>query len=334
MGFQRIFGDSLSSITGGDQVLQPYAVGQSAASLGLVSGTTYTLGLEYTDNSDFQASARFEHRDSDDGNNTVVTASAAGKLSSALTTLARIEHANFANQTITARLNSSTSARLGLAYRNPHSDKFNGLLSYEYAINPSSTPDSLLVGAGSDEIQEHTLAVEGIYAPSWRWEFYGKYALRATNADLDSLGVSSTNAIHLGQFRATHRFAYRWDVTGEVRYITQPETNYDEVGFALEAGYYMTPELRLGLGYSFGSINDRSLGGSGFRSDDGPYIGVTFKVNELWNQFGLQEVAPPQQEESLIEADNSSPPGEPVSRSPVSSGDSTQVTQPTDGGEE
>lgn len=334
LGFQRIFGSSLSSITGGTQVLQPYAVGQSAASLGIVSGTTYTLGLEYTDNSDFQASARFEHRDSEDGNNTVVTASAAGKLSSALTTLARIEHANYSNQLITDRLNSSTSARLGLAYRNPHSDKFNGLLSYEYAINPSSTPNTLLVGAGSDSIQEHTLAMEGIYAPSWRWEFYGKYALRATNADLDSLGVSSTNAIHLGQLRATHRFAYRWDVTGEVRYITQPETSYDEVGLALEAGYYLTPDLRLGVGYSFGSINDRSLGGSGFRSDDGPYLGITFKVNELWDQFGLQQVAPEQQEESLVEADSSPPPAEPISRGPVSAEVTRTVTQTTDGGEE
>ncbi|EKV00326.1 hypothetical protein Lepto7375DRAFT_2433 [Leptolyngbya sp. PCC 7375] len=345
LGFQRIFGDSLSSITGGNRVLQPYAVGQSAASLGLVSGTTYTLGLEYTDSSDFQASARFEHRDSDDGNNTVITASAAGKLSDALTTLARIEHANFANQTITDRLNSSTSARLGLAYRNPQSDKFNALLSYEYAINPSSTPNSLLVGAGSDSIQEHTLAMEGIYAPSWRWEFYGKYALRATNADLDSLGVTSSNAIHLGQLRATHRFAYRWDITGEVRYITQPETNYDEVGMAIEAGYYLTPELRLGVGYSFGSVNDRSLGGSGFRSDDGPYLGVTFKVNELWDQFGLQQVAPQQQEESLIEADGS-PPVEPVSVVPASAttvndnvdnvdaANAAEGTQTTAGGEE
>ncbi|MEM8611919.1 MAG: TonB-dependent receptor [Cyanobacteria bacterium P01_H01_bin.105] len=342
LGFQRIFGDSLSSITGGSRFAQPYAVGQSAASLGLVSGTTYTMGLEYTDNSAFQASARFEHRDSEGGDNTVITASAAGKLSSALTTLARIEHANFANftnDTVTNRLNSSTSARLGLAYRNPHSDKFNGLLSYEYAINPSSTPNALLVGAGSDSIQEHTLAMEGIYAPSWRWEFYGKYALRSTNADLDSLDVTSSNAIHLGQLRATHRFAYRWDVTGEVRYITQPETNYDEVGFALEAGYYMTPDLRLGVGYSFGSVNDRSLGGSGYRSDDGPYIGITFKVNELWDQFGLQQVAPAQQEESLVEADGSPPSAEPVSVVPASDitdsvAPAAEVTQTTVGGEE
>ena len=300
-GFERIFGDSLSSITGGSRSVQPYAVGQSSASLGLVSGTTYTLGLEYTDNPDLQASGRFEHRDSDDGNNTVITAAVAGKLSPALSTLARFEHANYGNQVLTDRLNSSTSMKLGLAYRNPYSDKFNGLLSYEYAINPSSTPDEILTGTGSDDIQEHTLALEGIYAPSWRWEFYGKYALRATNADLDSLGVSASNAIHLAQMRATYRFAYRWDITGEVRYITQPEASFDEVGLALEAGYYLTPELRLGAGYSFGSASDRSFGGSGYRDDSGPYLAITFKVNELWDQFGLQPVAPPQQQESLVE---------------------------------
>ena len=51
-----------------------------------------------------------------------------------------------------------------------------------------------------DSIQEHTLAMEGIYAPSWRWEFYGKYGLRSSNANLSSLGLSSvSNTIHLAQ---------------------------------------------------------------------------------------------------------------------------------------
>ena len=87
------------------------------------------------------------------------------------------------------------------------------------------------------------------------------------------------------------------------------QTNYDEVGFALELGHYFTPDMRLGVGYSFGSAHDRSLGGRGYRSAKGIYFGITFKVNELWDQFGLQQVAPEQQEESL-------------------------VTQTTDGGEE
>ncbi|NEP16710.1 MAG: TonB-dependent receptor [Leptolyngbya sp. SIO4C1] len=307
LGVERIFGNSLSLLSSGAQFLQPYAVGQTAAALGLVDGTTYTVGIEYTDNPNFQASARFEHRDSDNGSNTLLTASAAGKLSPALTTLARFQYGNYANQTITGRLANTSSLRVGLAYRNPASDKFNGLLSYEYAVNPSSTPNSILLGAGSNSIEEHTLSAEAIYAPNWQWEFYGKYALRSTNADLDSLGVGLTNTIHLAQLRAAYRFAYRWDVVGEARYISQPSADYDEWGWAIEAGYYMTPDLRLGVGYSFGSADDRSFIGSGYRSDSGPYLAVTLKVNELLNQFGLQEVAPVQQEESLIEASAAEP---------------------------
>ncbi|MEM9164099.1 MAG: TonB-dependent receptor, partial [Cyanobacteria bacterium P01_F01_bin.4] len=256
------------------------------------------------------ASARFEHRDSDDGSNTVLTATAAGKLSPALTTLARFEYGNYSNQLITGRLANTSSLRVGMAYRNPYSDKFNALLSYEYAVNPSSTPNSILLGAGSNSIQEHTLALEGIYAPSWQWEFYGKYALRSTNADLDSLGLDTTTTIHLAQLRAAYRFAYRWDVVGGVRYITQPSANYDEWGLALEAGYYLTPDLRLGVGYSFGSADDRSFQGGDFRADSGPYLGITYKVNELFNQFGRQDISPPQQEESLVEASAPPPPEE------------------------
>ncbi|MEO0540375.1 MAG: hypothetical protein AAFZ80_05855, partial [Cyanobacteria bacterium P01_A01_bin.105] len=127
------------------------------------------------------------------------------------------------------------------------------------------------------------------------------------NADLNSLGVGVNNAIHLAQLRAAYRFAYRWDILGEVRYVTQPSASFSEVGWALEAGYYMTPDLRLGVGYSFGSADDRSFSGSGYRSDEGPYLSVNFKVNELFDQFGAQEfdrqpVAPPQQQESLVEA--------------------------------
>ncbi|MEM8804676.1 MAG: TonB-dependent receptor [Cyanobacteria bacterium P01_G01_bin.38] len=327
LGVERVFGDSISLLSSGEQFLQPFAVGQTSSSLGLVDGTTYTVGAEYTDNPNFQASARFEHRDSDDGSNTVLTATAAGKLSPALTTLARFEYGNYSNQLITGRLANTSSLRVGMAYRNPYSDKFNALLSYEYAVNPSSTPNSILLDAGSNSIQEHTLALEGIYAPSWQWEFYGKYALRSTNADLDSLGLDTSTTIHLAQLRAAYRFAYRWDVVGEVRYITQPSVNYDEWGLALEAGYYLTPDLRLGVGYSFGSADDRSFQGGDFRADSGPYLGVTYKVNELFNQFGRQDISPPQQEESLVEA-SAPPPPEETAAEPATEAGTTSPTGP------
>ncbi|MEM9089202.1 MAG: TonB-dependent receptor [Cyanobacteria bacterium P01_F01_bin.53] len=301
LGYERVMGEGLGIISTGERFEQPFAVGQSAAALGISPGSTYSVGLEYLDNSRFQASARAEFRDSDNnGDNTVLTAALAGKLSPSITALGRYEYANYANQTFTERFNNSSSLRLGMAYRNPSSDKFNALLSYEYATNPALTINS----AGSDDIDEHTLAAEAIYAPNYRWEFYGKYGLRYTNADLSSLGLSSvSNTIHLAQLRTAYRLGYRWDLAGEVRYISQPSVDYDETAFALETGYYLTPDLRFGVGYSFGAANDRSFQGSGYRDEDGFYLAATFKVNELFNGFGLQDPSPAQQTESLVSAD-------------------------------
>ncbi|MEL6813866.1 MAG: TonB-dependent receptor [Cyanobacteria bacterium J06598_3] len=304
LGYERVVGEGLGIISTGERFEQPFAIGQSAAALGISPGSNYSVGLEYLDNSRFQASARAEFRDSDNnGDNTVITASMAGKLSPAITALGRYEFADYANQTFTDRFGSTSSLRLGMAYRNPSSDKFNALLSYEYATNPALTINS----PGNDDINEHTLAAEAIYAPNYRWEFYGKYGLRYTNANLSSLGLSSVdNTIHLGQLRAAYRLGYRWDIAGDVRYISQPSVNYDETAFALETGYYATPDLRLGVGYSFGAANDRSFQGSGYRDDGGFYVAASFKVNELFNGFGLQDAAPAQQTESVVEADGAS----------------------------
>jgi hypothetical protein len=300
LGFERIINDAFTTTGAGQQFAQPFAVGNlGATALGLQSGTSYSVGLEYTDNPNFQASARIEHRDSLAGDNTVLSAAAAGRVSPSLTTLFRYQQANYANQTITGRLGNSSSLKLGLAYRNPSNDIFNGLLSYEYRRNPSTTPTSLLIDSAIGST-DHTFAFEGIYAPNWQWEFYTKYAFRVNNATLAE-DFSTSSTIQLAQFRATYRFAYRWDVLGEVRWITQPSAGYSETGLALELGYYLSPDLRLGLGYSFGSVNSDGFGGSGYRSAGGVYFGVQIKVNELLNDFGLQTVTPAQQSESYVD---------------------------------
>ena len=300
LGLERIMGDAFNLTGAGQEFEQPFAVGQSAAALGLLSGTTYIAELEYTNNPNFQASGQLQIRDSeDDADNTVIGLAAAGKITPALTGLLDFELSNFANQTITGELGNTANLRLGLAYRNPHSDFFNGLLSYEYRGNPFTTPDTITFGEESGST-DHTFSLEGIVAPSWQWELYGKYAFRLSETTA-AQDFSTTNFINLGQFRATYRFAYRWDVTGEFRLISQSEADYFETGAALELGYYLTPELRLGLGYSFGRANDDSFGGNGSRTANGPFFGVSFKVNELFDGFGRQPVSPPQQEESLIE---------------------------------
>ncbi|MBW4488713.1 MAG: OprO/OprP family phosphate-selective porin [Trichocoleus desertorum ATA4-8-CV12] len=296
LSYEHIFSNLLGRTAAGERFAQPFATGQGAAALGLLSGDSYGVGLEYTDNPNFKASARFEHRTSSAGSNTVISAAAAGKVSPALTALARYQQASASNQLL-AVLGDTANFKLGLAYRDPRSDRFNALLRYEYRLNPATSPETFLFGRRDDDATDHLFAAEAIYAPDWRWEFYGKYALR-NSTSYRAQDLSNTNTISLAQLRTTYRLGYRMDVAGEVRWLTQPATDYSELGWVVEAGYYLTPNLRLAAGYSFGDVDDRDFNGD--RSRGGLYLGLNLKLNELFDGFGLQKTTPRQQQESQV----------------------------------
>jgi hypothetical protein len=285
--YEHLFGGLLGQTAAGIQFAQPFAVGQSAASLVAQSGDSYSVGIEYTGSQDFQASARYQYRSSRDGTNTVINAAATGKLSPALTAMVRYQQAGTANQRLVG-LADTANLKVGLAYREPNDDRFNALLRYEYRKNPATTPDTILFGTGTGSA-DHLFGLEAVYAPNWRWEFYGKYALRRSTTFLAS-DFANSSVVSLGQLRATYNFSYSWDVTGEVRWLSQPSANFNELGLLLEAGYYLTPNLRLSAGYSFGEARDRDLGQS--RSAGGLYLGLTVKLNELFDGFGMQKAVP------------------------------------------
>lgn len=285
----------------GQQFSQALAVGQSNSVLGIINGNIYSIGMEYKDKSDFQASAKFEYRDNERRRDTNLNANLAGKINESFTALATFDRFNVANSAL--NLNASTKLRLGLAYRNPESDKFNALLRYEYRQNPSIIPDTILFGSGTGT-EDHVFATEAIYAPNWRWEFYGKLALRDATTFLAEDFINHST-IGLGQLRATYRFAYQWDISGEGRFISQPSANYHENGLAIELGYYPLSDLRLSAGYSFGDANDRDL--TGYRSQSGPYFGVTVKLNGIFDAFGQPKFKPSrsQAKEQLANPENS-----------------------------
>lgn len=264
--YEHVFGDFFGRTGAGTQFPQPFAPGQSASSIGVDGGDSYSVGLDYTDNPNLQANARYEHRNSSGGSNTVISASATGKITPSLTALARYQQANSSNQTLEG-LGTTRELKLGLAYRDINSDKFNALLRYEYRKNPSTTPETILFGSGTGS-EDHTFALEAIYAPSWQWEFYGKYALRSSTSYLAN-DLVGTSTINLAQARATYRPGYKWDLVGEARWINQPSAGYSETGLVIEAGYYLTPNLRLASGYVFGNVDDDGFSGSRSSSGQG-----------------------------------------------------------------
>ena len=309
LAYEQVFNNISGLSAAGPQFVQPFAVGSGASSLLVTSGRSFSVGLSYTDNPDLQASARFENRSSAEGSNTVFTASALGRLSPAVSVLFNYDLASAANSTLEG-LGTSSTLKVGLAYRDPYNDQLNALLRYEYRRNPSSTPDTVLFGADIGA-EEQLFAAEAIYAPNWRWELYGKYAFRTSTTRIGGIGDSdtggyddfvATSSVQLAQIRATYRLGYAWDIVGEARWISS-SAGYTEIGAALELGYYPTPDLRLSVGYSFGSASDRDFTGTN-RSAGGIYFGITAKLNSLFDGFGLQEVAPHQQQESVVETDS------------------------------
>lgn len=302
LGYERVFNSIFGGTAAGTQFSQPFAVGTGGSSVGTIDGNTYTIGLSYTDNPDLQASARFEHRDSSQGTNTVLNASAVGRISPALSTLFNYQLNRAANQNI-SNIGTTSNLKLGLAYRDPNDDRLNALLRYEHRINPNTLPTNALFGRSIDT-SEHLFSAEALYAPNWRWEFYGKYAFRTTqtriNLPADEGGdFVSNNSLHLAQLRATYRLGYSWDISGEARWFGGLG-DYSELGYALEAGYYPSPDMRIYGGYSGGGAYDDDFGVN--RSASGFYLGVSAKINSLFDGWGLQDIAPEQQQESAQES--------------------------------
>ena len=293
LGYEKVFSTFGNETAASTQFSQPVAVGSGAAALGLAGGESYSVGLSYTDSADFQASTRFEHRNSSRSSNTVFNVSAVGRLSPALTVLGDYRLAKAANQGLSG-LGSTSLLKLGLAYRQPEDDRFNALLRYEYRTNPNSIPTNARAGSSTDT-QEHILSAEAIYAPNWRWELYGKYALRnsRTAINVTDSSFSSSSTVQLAQARATYRLGYRWDVVGEARWIGG--SGFSETGYSVEGGYYPLPDLRLSAGYSGGAV-DTDFGDD--RSSSGFYVGLTAKLSGLLNGFGSQPRNPYQQTES------------------------------------
>jgi hypothetical protein len=307
LGYERLFGDVNTYTAAGQQYSQPYAVGQSASSLALSGGNSYSVGFDYTDNPGFKVNGRYERRNATSGNNTLWSLSAAGKITPAVTALARFQQANAANQSIRG-LGDTSNLKVGLAYRDPNDDRFNMLFRYEYRQNPDVSTRSLLFGEGTGS-KVHLGAVEALYAPNFRWEFYGKFGLRSTKSTLGRESIGS-NLITLGQLRTTYRLGYAWDLGGEVRWINQSNSGANEIAYLLELGYYLTPNLRVAAGYSLGRTDDVDFEGS--RSRGGPYLGFTVKLNDLFG-WGVQRVAPKQQKESVVK----NPAEKPVIQGPV-----------------
>ena len=237
-----------------------------------------TFGLSWQPNEDFRASARYEYRDRD-GANRLLTVGAAGKITEGITAMSRFQ---LSRGGYAGKSNQAFDGMAALAIRPVKSDRMGVLFSYTHRStetqdgNAAPTRDSI-----------DSMSVDGYRQVTKRFEVYGHFAFRNSANGDPQLPFVSTSSF-LAQMRAQYQLTRRMDVAIETRMLLQPSSHTQRMTRAAELGYWVTPELRLGVGYNFTAAKE-PLGASGLPTRKGFYFTVTSKISRLFNLFGTSK---------------------------------------------
>lgn len=245
-----------------------------------------TFGGEWTPLEGFRANARYELRDRN-GFGQLLALGAAGKIGDNWTTLAR---GQFSKSSFNGRGGSSSDVTGAAAYRPLESDKYALLFSYNHRETYQQI-SSLISGnyQAATRSRYDTLSTDGIYQAGKNTEIYGRFALRF-NGSGDTTNQYVSALTYLGQARIQQRIDDSFDLALEGRWLAQPATNTFRRAAGAELGYWILPDLRLGLGYNFtqtNRINNPAFINNQFRS--GFYFTITSKLTNLFNLFGTSK---------------------------------------------
>ena len=237
-----------------------------------------TLGFSWQPNSDFRAFARYEYRDRS-GVNQLFAAGAAGKITEGITALSRFQ---MTRGSYAGKSNQAFDGMAALAIRPVNSDRMGLLFSYTHR---STTTADAGVTPTQDTID--SLSTDAYRQVTRRLEVYGHFALRrSANGDPQLPFVSTLS--FLAQARAQYQLTRRLDVAVETRMLFQPSSRTERLTHAAEIGYWVLPDLRLGVGYNFTAAKE-PLGASGLPTRRGYYFTVTSKISRLFNLFGTSK---------------------------------------------
>ena len=258
------------------------------------SFNTGSVGFSWLPERNLRASTRYELRDRD-GLGQILTTGASGKLSEGLTVLGRYQYSSAVFQpgmgaidllrtrTPSTRLTPESKASHGvgaLAWRPWKSDREALLFAYTRRASDIDGLGGLLPRTDTVSI----LSADGYLQPARALELYGKVAMSDRRADYQALG-SVTNTTWLTQARAQTRVSRRLDGAIEGRYIAQVDGPTAQWTAAAEAGFWVTSDLRAGVGYNFKSaemLAENFLTGSARR---GFYLVLSTKLSSMFNLF-------------------------------------------------
>jgi hypothetical protein len=239
-----------------------------------------SFGFSWLPTKNFRSVARYELRDRN-GFGQAITVGAAGKLGDDITTLGSFQwsRANVAGNSV-----STMSGTAALALRPLHSDRAALLFSYN---RRSQFQDGRTTNAATVD-RSDTVSADGLLTLTKQLEFYGRLAVKSSEDGRPDLARVST-LTYLAQGRVQDRFAERFDVAAELRWLAQPVTRTHRASLGTELGYWLLPDLRFGVGYNFTGVREPMGNPAAGPNKGGFYFTISSKLSNLFNLFGTSQ---------------------------------------------
>lgn len=248
------------------------------------SGASYnnfTVGANWLPGDGFRSSFRYELR-SRNGLGQIFSFGAAGVLKPGWTTMARFQYGNISYN---GRTNRVTDGQAAIAIRPHDTDRYGLLLSYTRRDSYFSNGADFL----PTRLRSDVLSADGFYQATGRLELYGRTALKL-NGDGNSSLLYTSNLTMLFQSRAQYRLSRRVDIAAEGRYLYQPSSGSQQRWLGAEAGFWVMPDLRLGVGYNFSKAQEiYGFNNNSIYNRNGFYFVISSKLSRLFNLFGTSD---------------------------------------------
>ena len=132
-----------------------------------------------------------------------------------------------------------------------------------------------------------SVSTDGYDQLTKRLELYGHFALRFNANGQPQLPFVSTLTF-LTQARAQYLLTRRLDWAVETRLLFQPSSSTARSVYATEAGFWVMPDIRLGVGYNFTSAQEPA-GARVLPTRRGFYFTISSKLSNLFNLFGTSK---------------------------------------------
>ena len=222
-----------------------------------------SLGARYADKDRLTASAKLELRRDEgtiagtnrDQEAVFFTAGARYKIDENQRLLFNLEYADTDTDNSSILSGTYGDVVLGYAYRPVNNDRLNVLFQYRYLYDMigQQIDGSSVRGARQES---HVLSVDVAYDVSRQWTVGAKVGGRWSETSPDDTTPFQDNDAWLAVLNARYHLTHKWDALIEARYLEASDAGFSESGILAAAYRHVGNNVKLGVGYNFGSFSD------------------------------------------------------------------------------